>query len=103
MTDLVAENIHKTLGTVHVLKGASFSAQKGRIVALLGASGSGKTTLLRTLAGLEMPEAGRIVIGGATVFDAERNVALSPEKRNIGLVFQSYALWPHKTVSENVA
>jgi iron(III) transport system ATP-binding protein len=103
MTDLVVEGVHKTLGTVHVLKGASFSASKGMIVALLGASGSGKTTLLRCLAGLEMPEQGRIVIGGSPVFDGTARVAVPPEKRNIGLVFQSYALWPHKTVTENVA
>jgi iron(III) transport system ATP-binding protein len=103
MTDLVVESIHKTLGPVHVLKGASFSASKGMIVALLGASGSGKTTLLRCLAGLEVPESGRIAIGGRPMFDGKTRIAVPPEKRNIGLVFQSYALWPHKTVAENVA
>ena len=103
MTDLVVESIHKTLGPVHVLKGASFTASKGMIVALLGASGSGKTTLLRCLAGLEVPESGRITIGDAPVFDGKARIAVPPEKRNIGLVFQSYALWPHKTVAENVA
>ncbi len=103
MTDLVVENIHKKLGTLQILKGASFTAHKCQIVALLGASGSGKTTLLRCLAGLEMPEQGRIVIAGADVLDSAKNLALPPEKRNIGLVFQSYALWPHRTVIENVA
>lgn len=103
MTDLVVENVHKTLGPVHVLKGASFSASKGMIVALLGASGSGKTTLLRCLAGLEMPERGRIAIGDKPAFDADLKIAVPPEKRHIGLVFQSYALWPHRTVAENVA
>ena len=103
MTDLVVEAVHKTLGSMHILKGASFAAQKGKIVALLGASGSGKTTLLRCMAGLEMPEQGRITIAGKTVFDGAQKIAVPPEKRNIGLVFQSYALWPHKTVAENVA
>lgn len=103
MTDLVVDNVHKTLGSIHVLKGASFNASKGMIVALLGASGSGKTTLLRCLAGLEVPERGRIVIGDKTAFDGDAGIAVPPEKRNIGLVFQSYALWPHKTVTENVA
>jgi iron(III) transport system ATP-binding protein len=103
MPDLLVENVHKRLGPVHVLKGASFSGERGKIVALLGASGSGKTTLLRTIAGLEIPEQGRITIGGTTVVDGAKGLALPPEKRNIGLVFQSYALWPHRTVSENVA
>ncbi|MDF2811184.1 MAG: transporter related protein [Microvirga sp.] len=102
MTELTVENIHKTLGALHILKGASFTGEKGQIIALLGASGSGKTTLLRTVAGLEAPEEGRIVISGNTVFDGARGLMLPPERRNIGLVFQSYALWPHRTVAENV-
>lgn len=103
MTDLVVDNVQKWLGGLQILSGASFTAQKGRIVALLGASGSGKTTLLRCIAGLEQPEIGRIVIGGATVLDDKAGIALPPEAREIGLVFQSYALWPHRTVFENVA
>ena len=102
MTDLVVENVQKSLGGARILQGASFTAEKGRIVALLGASGSGKTTLLRCIAGLEQPEIGRIVIGGKTVLDDTQDIRLPPEQRNIGLVFQSYALWPHKKVSENV-
>ena len=82
MTDLVAESIHKTLGPVHVLKGASFSASKGMIVALLGASVSGKTTLLRYLAELEVPESGRITIGGKPVFDGKARLAVPPESWN---------------------
>jgi iron(III) transport system ATP-binding protein len=103
MSDLMVADVHKTLGPVHVLKGASFTGEKGKIVALLGASGSGKTTLLRSIAGLEIPEQGRIVIGGEPVLDVARGVSVPPERRNIGLVFQSYALWPHRTVAENVA
>ena len=103
MTDLVVTDVNKWLGGNHILRGASFNASNGTIVALLGASGSGKTTLLRCIAGLEQPEKGRIEIGGAVVLDAERGIALPPEKRNIGLCFQSYALWPHRSVFDNVA
>ncbi|MCP8895121.1 ABC transporter ATP-binding protein [Shinella daejeonensis] len=102
MTELVVDNVQKWLGGLQILKGASFTAQRGSIVALLGASGSGKTTLLRCVAGLEQPEIGQIVIGGKTALDSDKKIALPPEQRNIGLVFQSYALWPHRTVKENV-
>ena len=70
---------------------------------LLGPSGCGKTTTLRCLAGLETPGQGRIVFGDTTVFDAGKRVNLSPDKRRIGMVFQSYALWPHMTVRKNLA
>ena len=103
MADLVVRDVHQTLGTVHILKGASFTAERGRITALLGASGSGKTTLLRAIAGLEQPEQGRIEIAGQPVLDSAKRLVLPPERRGIGLVFQSYALWPHKTVADNVA
>jgi iron(III) transport system ATP-binding protein len=103
MADLLVRDVHQTLGTVHILKGASFTAERGRITALLGASGSGKTTLLRGVAGLEQPQQGRIEIAGQVVLDTAKGIALPPERRGIGLVFQSYALWPHKTVAENVA
>jgi len=102
MPELVVENIHKWLGNLHILKGVSVSSEKGSVLALLGASGSGKTTLLRCIAGLVQPEMGRIRIGSSVVFDHEKRTAAAPEKRNIGLVFQSYALWPHRTVRENV-
>ena len=103
MTDLSVTSVEKWLGGQHILRGASFEANRGTIVALLGASGSGKTTLLRCIAGLEQPEGGRIEIGGTVVLDAAHGLALPPEKRNIGLVFQSYALWPHRNVFDNVA
>ncbi|SCW50735.1 iron(III) transport system ATP-binding protein [Rhizobium mongolense subsp. loessense] len=102
MTELIVKDVEKWLGGLQILKGASFEAKRGSIVALLGASGSGKTTLLRCIAGLETPEVGQIVIGGKTVLDGNQKLALPPEQRNIGLVFQSYALWPHRTVAENV-
>ena len=75
----------------------------GEVVALLGPSGSGKTTLLRAVAGLEAPHGGSIAIGDNVFFDARARIDLPAEKRGLGLVFQSYALWPHRTVFDNVA
>ncbi|CAG9269658.1 ABC transporter ATP-binding protein [Paraburkholderia caribensis] len=77
--------------------------QEGEFLALLGPSGCGKTTTLRSVAGLETPDFGRITIGNKTVFDAAARVNVSPDRRNIGMVFQSYALWPHMTVEQNIA
>ncbi|EJF89309.1 ABC transporter ATP-binding protein [Bartonella tamiae] len=102
-TELVVKNVEKWLGGLQILKGVDFTAQRGSIVALLGGSGSGKTTLLRCIAGLENPEIGYVQIGDKTARDSEKNIQLPPEQRHIGLVFQSYALWPHRTVYENVA
>jgi iron(III) transport system ATP-binding protein len=86
-----------------ILKGVSMHLQRGEVVALLGPSGSGKTTLLRAVAGLESPKSGTIDIGERRVFDGGKKLELPAEARNLGLVFQSYALWPHKTVFDNVA
>jgi len=77
--------------------------QRGEVVALLGPSGSGKTTLLRAVAGLESPKSGTIDIGERRVFDGAHGFEMAAEHRSLGLVFQSYALWPHKTVFDNVA
>src|SRR2546422_2114300 len=103
MPDLIAENIEKQLGTAQVLRGVSFQLQEREILALLGASGSGKTTLLRSVAGLEQPDAGKIEIRGKVVFDAASGFEIPAEQRGLGLVFQSYAIWPHRSVFENVA
>jgi iron(III) transport system ATP-binding protein len=76
--------------------------EQGEFVVLLGPSGCGKTTTLRCLAGLETPDAGCISLGERTVFDSARRMNLPPDKRSIGMVFQSYALWPHMTVRKNI-
>ncbi|MDB5506364.1 MAG: sfuC [Devosia sp.] len=79
------------------------SVAANELVVLLGPSGCGKTTLLRCVAGLERPDAGEIVIDGKTVFSSKKGIYLPADQRAISMVFQSYALWPHMTVSENVA
>lgn len=81
----------------------SMDVHAGEFVVLLGPSGCGKTTLLRCIGGLERPDQGEIEIDGRTVFSSERRIGLMPEERGIGMVFQSYALWPHMTVFDNVA
>jgi iron(III) transport system ATP-binding protein len=89
--------------TSRALKGISLDVADGEIFTLLGPSGCGKTTTLRSIAGLEKPDGGEIWIGDKLVFSSERQLSLPPEKRDIGMVFQSYAIWPHMTVAENVA
>ena len=103
MAELTVERLHLRYGDNPILKGVSMQLERGEVVSLLGPSGSGKTTLLRAVAGLEQPHEGRILIGERVVFDGAAGVELPAEARNLGLVFQSYALWPHKTVADNVA
>jgi iron(III) transport system ATP-binding protein len=103
MAELTVENLHLTYGTNPILKGVSLVLNRGEVVSLLGPSGSGKTTLLRAVGGLETPHKGTIRIGEKVVFDGAAGLEVPAEARNLGLVFQSYALWPHKTVADNVA
>ncbi|MEG1051433.1 MAG: ABC transporter ATP-binding protein [Janthinobacterium sp.] len=107
MNELTVNELYLDYGTGaaanQILKGVSMHLKKGEVVALLGPSGSGKTTLLRAVAGLESPKAGTIQIGERNVFDGAQQFEMPAEHRNLGLVFQSYALWPHKTVFDNVA
>src|ERR1700682_3982363 len=100
---LVVENLHLQYGDNKILEGVSMTLNPGEVVALLGASGSGKTTLLRSVAGLEQPSRGRIAIGDTVLYDGAAGIEMPVEKRNLGLVFQSYALWPHRSVFDNVA
>ncbi len=91
------ENLNLSFGDTHVLKGIDLSIEPGEFFAFLGPSGSGKSTLLRAIAGFGPTPKGRILIGG------EEIAHMPPWKRTVGLVFQSYALWPHMTVRKNVA
>ena len=97
------ENLEIHYGVVPAVRGVSFSVQPGEQLTLLGPSGCGKTTTLRAIAGLEKPSAGEIRIGGAPVYSSARSVNIPAEKRGLSMVFQSYAIWPHMSVFENVA
>ncbi|MBV8489472.1 MAG: ABC transporter ATP-binding protein [Candidatus Eremiobacteraeota bacterium] len=90
-------------GAVQATRDLSFRVERGEVVTLLGPSGCGKTTTLRAIAGLDTPQSGRISIDGRTVFDAGSGVNIPPENRGLSMVFQSYAIWPHMSVFENVA
>ena len=100
-------NLEKTFYTEHeevpAVRGISFEVFEGEFFTLLGPSGCGKTTVLRCIAGLERPESGMIQLAGTTVFSIPEGINIPPEKRNAGMVFQSYAIWPHMTVFDNVA
>ncbi|WP_172299706.1 ABC transporter ATP-binding protein [Pseudoruegeria sp. HB172150] len=102
MSSLTVHSLHKYYGAFHAIKGAQLRVAEGEFVTLLGESGCGKTTSLRCIAGLETPSSGRVVIGDQVVFDGEQRIEIQPEKRETGMVFQSYALWPHLTVIETV-
>ena len=101
--NLVVSNLTKRFGNVTAVDDISFKVVKGEVLTLLGPSGCGKTTTLSCIAGIEKPDKGRIAVGDRIYVDVERGVYLPPEKREIGIVFQSYALWPHMTVFDNIA
>ena len=100
MARLTVDRLTKRFGAFAALDDVSLVVEDGEFVAILGPSGCGKTTLLRQVAGFDAPDAGRILIGDDVVSAPERQVP--PERRRIGIVFQSYALWPHMTVAQNV-
>ena len=103
MSEVVFANVGKNYGSTQVVCDFSFSIKDGEFVAFLGPSGCGKTTSLRMIAGLEKNTSGTIKIGSRVVSDAEQSVFVAPEKRNVGMVFQSYAVWPHMNVFNNIA
>jgi iron(III) transport system ATP-binding protein len=100
---ITVRNLVKRFGDKTIIDQVSLDIADGELVSLLGPSGCGKTTTLRCIAGLETPEEGRIEIDGEVVFDSASGVMVEPYHRSIGMVFQSYAIWPHLTVFENVA
>src|SRR6266545_6676347 len=103
MPEIQVENLTKTFGEQRALDSVAFSVEDGELFTLLGPSGCGKSTTLLSIAGFHSPERGRIAGGGEVFFDAQRRVNVAAERRNLGIVFQSYAVWPHMTVFENLA
>jgi multiple sugar transport system ATP-binding protein len=97
------KNLRKVFGNVVAVDNVSFAIQKKEFLALLGPSGCGKTTILRMIAGLEIPTQGEIYLKGRLVFSSSKGIFVPARQRTVGLVFQSYALWPHMTVFENIA
>src|SRR5437870_7316510 len=93
----------KRFGNVTAVDGVSFAIRAGEVFTLLGPSGCGKSTTLRLVAGLEQPDEGQILLNERPIVSARDGLFLPPERRNMGMVFQSYAIWPHLTVFENVA
>jgi iron(III) transport system ATP-binding protein len=90
-------------GVTAAVNGVTLEVAQGEVVALIGPSGCGKTSLLRCIAGLERPDKGSVSIGDVVVFDRSKSIEIAPERRGVGMVFQSFALWPHLTVFDNVA
>jgi iron(III) transport system ATP-binding protein len=103
MPEVTMNSLMKNYGDTIVLDNVTLSAKDGMFTTILGPSGSGKTTILRCIAGLDDPDEGEIRIGDKVVFSSNKNISIPPEDRGIGMVFQSYAIWPHMTVFENIA
>jgi multiple sugar transport system ATP-binding protein len=102
-TTITIKNLTKRFGNVIAVKDVSLTIEPGAFLTLLGPSGCGKTTLLRCIAGLEEPDGGEIYIGDKLVFSYEQGISLPAGQRDLGLVFQNYALWPHMTVYKNMS
>jgi iron(III) transport system ATP-binding protein len=103
VSGLCTEYIGEHGQTIRAAHEVSFEVPQGKLFTLLGPSGCGKTTTLRSIAGLERPKAGEIVVGGAVIFSSTRDVFVPPNRRGLGMVFQSYAIWPHMSVFDNAA
>ena len=102
MTELIISNLTRRYGSVNAIDNINITVAAGEFLTLLGPSGCGKSTTLAAIAGLDQPTHGRISFAGRTLFDADTKTALPPEARGFGVVFQSYALWPHMSVEDNV-
>jgi iron(III) transport system ATP-binding protein len=103
MPEIHVDNLVKQFGEQRALDDVSFRVKEGELFTLLGPSGCGKSTTLMSIAGFQTPEEGRIAVGDETFFDAGRRVSVAAERRNLGMVFQSYAVWPHMKVYDNLA
>ena len=104
MPEIILKNIKKQFGNKFVaVDQLNMVIEDRSFITLLGPSGCGKTTTLRMIAGLETPSEGQIIIDGVTVFDADKGINLPPDKRDVGFLFQNYALWPHMTVYKNIS
>src|SRR5512136_2477575 len=99
---IIIKNLTKRFGKTTAVNGVNLTIEPGTFLTLLGPSGCGKTTLLRCIAGLEDPDGGEIYIGDKLVFSYQQGISLPAGKRDLGLVFQNYALWPHMKVHQNV-
>jgi iron(III) transport system ATP-binding protein len=100
---LYTEYANERGDAVKAAQDVSFEVPEGKLFTLLGPSGCGKTTTLRSIAGLEKPISGEIEVGGRLIYSSQKGVFVAPNKRNFGMVFQSYAIWPHMNVFQNVA
>ena len=98
---LQIKQLNKTYGTRQVVSNIDLTMEEGEVLSLLGPSGCGKTTILRMIAGLVKPDSGLIRVGERVLFDGKREMLV--EERDLGMVFQDYALWPHMTVEKNIA
>ncbi|OGQ79375.1 MAG: hypothetical protein A3F90_01515 [Deltaproteobacteria bacterium RIFCSPLOWO2_12_FULL_60_19] len=103
MSFLRIKGLYKHFGEVAAVNGIDLEVNEGEFFTLLGSSGCGKTTTLRMVGGLEKPDRGEILLGDRCIVSQSKGIFIKPEKRDMGMVFQSYALWPHMTVFENVA
>ena len=103
MSRIELKHIDKYYGDNHVLRDINLTIEDGDFMTLLGPSGCGKTTTLRVVSGLERPQNGTMTIDGVEMINAANAYYAEPSKRGLNLVFQSYALWPHMTVRENIS